>query len=379
MTRSARGSGSLAQTANGAWRLVVSLPPDPITGKRRQLVRTVRGSKTHARNALNTLLAERGSGRLNGSAITVAGLVGEWLDNDTELSPTTRADYERMRVFLRGPFGQRPASKVTVAEVRDLYRHLAGQGVTPWRVQRLHEVLRRAFNLGVRWEWLQRNVVALASPPSPNRKAAPVPTADDVILLLNAIGDDFATWLRVAAATGARRGEVCGLQWADIDLDLAVVRVARSVAYTPATGVVVKSTKTGRVRVLAIDENTCRMLAAHRVTCVERAKMAGRVLADDAFVFATELDGSTPWRPDRATQRFVRLRDSLGLNVRLHDLRHASVTYLLGAGSSPNDVASRHGHARTSVTLDVYGHAVPVRDRQMAELVGQRLDGANLR
>jgi hypothetical protein len=50
----------MKQTASGAWRLVVSLPSDPVTGVRRQLVRTVRGSKTQARTALNALLAERG-------------------------------------------------------------------------------------------------------------------------------------------------------------------------------------------------------------------------------------------------------------------------------------------------------------------------------
>lgn len=376
MTRSAPGAGSIQSRGEGSWRLVVSLAPDPITGRRRQLVRTVRGSKRQARDALNALLAERGSGRLNGSAITVCGLVAEWLDNETELSPTTMDDYRRVvRMWLQGPFGAKPASKVTVAEVRDFYRHLTEQGVSPWRVLRLHEVLRRAFNLGMRWEWLARNPVELASPPTPRPKKRPMPTDRDVIAILNAAGHDFATYLRVLTAAGARRGEICGLQWPDLDLDRGVAAIRRSVVYTAATGVQVKGTKTDKARVFALDETTCHMLAAHRLICIERARLVGKVLDDESFVFASVLDGSLPRRPDWATQYFVRLRDRLGINVQLKQLRHDSVTYLLNEGIAPNAVASRHGHARTSMTLDVYGHAVPASDRLAAELVGRRLDG----
>jgi integrase len=379
VTRSAPGSGSMKQTASGAWRLVVSLPSDPVTGSRRQLVRTVRGSKTQARTALNALLAERGSGRLDGSAITVAGLVAEWLDNETELSPTTKVEYQRMRRWLRGPFGQRPASKVTVAEVRDLYRHLAKDGVSAFQVQQLHKVLSRAFNLGMRWEWLVRNPIAFASPPPAKGRATPMPSDDDVRRLLAAAGGDFAVWLRVCAATGMRRGEVCGLQWADVDLERAVLLVARAVVVTAGGPPLVKGTKTNRVRVFAIDETTCKMLDAHRLVCIERARWVDHVPLlniDRAFVFSMELDGSKPWRPDLASHRYDRLRKQVGISVPLKSLRHDSVSYLLSEGADPNNVANRHGHARTSMTLDVYGHAVPARDRDLAELVGRRLDGS---
>jgi integrase len=35
-------------------------------------------------------------------------------------------------------------------------------------------------------------------------------------------------YLWLAAVTGARRGELCGLQWADIDLDAGVIHIAHS-------------------------------------------------------------------------------------------------------------------------------------------------------
>jgi integrase len=56
----------------------------------------------------------------------------------------------------------------------------------------------------------------------------------------------------VAVATGARRGEVCALRWCDVDLDERIVRIGRSVSATASAGLIIKSTKTGRSRVVSL-------------------------------------------------------------------------------------------------------------------------------
>jgi integrase len=48
------------------------------------------------------------------------------------------------------------------------------------------------------------------------------------------------------------------------------------------------------------------------------------------------------WRPDSVTQRWVALRDRIGLrSIRLHDLRHFQATMLLKAGVPVKNVSSR--------------------------------------
>ena len=59
---------------------------------------------------------------------------------------------------------------------------------------------------------------------------------------------------------------------------------------------------------------------------------------------------------------------------RFHDLRHFSVTTLIAAGVDVRTVAERHGHARATMTLDRYAHALPERDRAAAALLGEVLD-----
>ena len=59
-------------------------------------------------------------------------------------------------------------------------------------------------------------------------------------------------WLQIAVATGARRGELCALRWCDFDLDARTVRIERSVSATKKHGIFIKTTKTGRVRLVSI-------------------------------------------------------------------------------------------------------------------------------
>jgi integrase len=81
-----------------------------------------------------------------------------------------------------------------------------------------------------------------------------------------------------------------------------------------------------------------------------------------------------PWTPGGVTQRFKIIRDSIGLNrVRLHDLRHFTVTRLMAAGVPVRTVSGRLGHANPSTTLTVYSHWVEATDQAAAAIMGELL------
>ena len=60
--------------------------------------------------------------------------------------------------------------------------------------------------------------------------------------------------------------------------------------------------------------------------------------------------------------------------IRLHDLRHTSATLLLAENINIETVSKRLGHNNTSTTLNVYGHAMPVKDADAANLLGVLID-----
>ena len=73
--------------------------------------------------------------------------------------------------------------------------------------------------------------------------------------------------LRVIAATGARRGEVCALRWSDLDAQAGALTIRRSLAAVVG-GPMEKDTKTHAARRIAVDKATLAALASHRATAV---------------------------------------------------------------------------------------------------------------
>jgi integrase len=55
--------------------------------------------------------------------------------------------------------------------------------------------------------------------------------------------------------------------------------------------------------------------------------------------------------------------------IRLHDLRHTHATLALQAGVHPKVVSERLGHAKITITLDVYSHAIPALQEDAAATV----------
>jgi integrase len=158
----------------------------------------------------------------------------------------------------------------------------------------------------------------------------------------------LAPLLMLAALTGMRRGELCALRWTDVDLERGELDVSRSVVVVPG-GLAVKTTKTDKFRIVALDTVGVALLTGHRAKVEEWARQAEATVITDAYVFSHAVDCSKPFRPDNVTGFFTRVRDSLGLHeVRLHDLRHFTATQLIGAGVDVRTVAGRLGRRSRS-------------------------------
>jgi integrase len=319
--------------------------------------------------------------------MTVGQMLERWFEHaEGRLSPST-ADHARtiLDAHLLPHIGETPLRQLTTAKIDALYRLLSERGgrggkpLAPATVRRTHNVLHRALVQAVRWGWVSLNPAAAASPPPlPSRDIRP-PSPEQLRLLFARAGEEnpaFAVFLQLAAATGARRGELVALRWTDVDLASGVVTIARG-AVKGKDGLVVKDTKTHGTRRIALDRATVALLAAHRQAAESVARACETLLPDDAYVFSDDPDGRSSWRPWLVTQAFARLAARSGMReVRLHDLRHFVATRLLSSGVDVRTVAGRLGHKNPNVTLSVYAHFLPEADREAAELLGRILTPA---
>jgi integrase len=326
--------GSMRQRGS-AWELRVYLGADPVSGKPRYVTKTVQGGKREAQKVLNELVVAAERGTIAKTRTTVGELLdGSMLDG--------------------GGHDGRPLS--------------------PGTIRRVHGILRRALTQGVRWGWLGVNPATSASPPRVPAPTINPPTPTELARLQASIereDPEFATFVRLSAITGARRSEMLGLRWPDVDLERAVLTISRGLVVGP-DGLVEKDTKTHQVRRIALDPATVEALRMHRSAADERAaRFAGHV-APDAFVFASDVAGRIPWFPDSASRRFRQACGRIDLHgVRLHDLRHYVATRLLTAGVDVRTVSGRLGHRNAATTLNVYAHFVPEADQEAANVLAR--------
>lgn len=92
----------------------------------------------------------------------------------------------------------------------------------PSTIRGIHSVLSGAFAAAQRWEWTDRNPAESAKPPTAIRQPVPATSPEDVAEVIAEARRRSAAlglYLWLVVVTGVRRGELCGLQFGDIDLD----------------------------------------------------------------------------------------------------------------------------------------------------------------
>lgn len=310
---------------------------------------------------------------------SVGHLVDHQLDSAT-YAPTTLDQYRMAWARVPDVFKDQRVDRVTVSALDALYARLAADGLTAHRVRKVHELLSVSLQRAVRWEWLASNPARNATPPTVRNAEVVPPPPDEVRRALGLVDGQLLTYLRTAASTGARRGELCGLQWRDVIIDDTTRRVVirRSVSYTPSSGVIVKDTKTGTRghRVIGIDATTAQMLLEHQASRTADLDALGLPLNVDGFVFSNTV-GASPWRPDYPTALLADVRKAHGLpaSVTIKNLRHFVATEMLGRGVPVTVVAGRLGHTTSATTTKVYAHFLPEIDGAAADDHGDVLDG----
>lgn len=372
MTRQAYGAGSMREREPGVWRLRVMV-------KGKQVERTFRGTETAARKELRRLTVEdapAGDGRTFGDLLT------KWLAHIAKRGRAPKTIDEARREIenrIRPLLGNIPVSGLTAEQLDDAYDAWLGEGLSESSVHRHAAVISAALTQGFKWGWIDSNPALRSSPPAQPKTKARAASPDQVSNVLHRAQDDdpvMAAAVALAFVTGARRGELCALKWSDVDLigrtvtiDKALTQVGRKLE--------VKGTKTGRDKVVTLDDASVAVLRNHRAWQEDLAERAGSPLVADPYVLSDNANGGCPVEPSKITDRFTALRKAAGVRagITFHSLRHASATEQLAAGISPVDVAARLGHASTRTTLETYAHALPAGDVKAASVMGALLPG----
>jgi integrase len=226
--------------------------------------------------------------------------------------------------FWLKSIGNKTIDSITIVDITKVLSHLSDTKSNA-TVNRFKAAISVVFNYACRQYNLTSNPVGLIpSKPEDNHRVRYLSTLERKSLL-RACGK--ANWPKLyllvlmAITTGARRGELLGLRWNDIDFE-------RQTAY-------VQTTKNGQPKVLPLTDDVVNELTRFRQQ-------------DASLIFNSEVNPSNAFCFNEQWKKALALAEVD--NFRFHDLRHTTASYLAMSGASLLEIADVLGHKQISVT-----------------------------
>ena len=321
--------------------------------------------------------------------------------------------------------GSKRMVDVRIQDIERIYIQMLAAGLSGTTCRRVHEVLRSIYNRAVQIGLLtpEKNPINRVKPPRIDKaykyKVFTEEQAKRFIQALHmeypitcpahtrknqngteyevkaykfpkpvTISTMFQAFFILALYTGCRRGELCGLNWDDIDFKKRTLRINKSLARTNASGHFLKDPKTtAGDRMLTLPSECLSILAKWREEAINYAIEAGSNWCgspisefDSGPVFyKRETEPGSRMSLDLPGKKFrevITLYNSQCENekdklpyIRLHDLRHTNASILLANNVDLATVAHRLGHEKITTTLAIYTHFLPLKDQEAVNLL----------
>jgi integrase len=357
------GEGSISKRKDGRWwgRYTVHTNDGPkqkaVYGKTRaEVAAKLRKAMTDLDHGL---IFDTGN-------VTVGEYLDRWLAdcvrplvNQGKMEHSTYVRYAGIvRNHLRPALGRKKLRDLSRVEVRSFYNQ-KGKSLSPKSVDHLHATLQKALGQAARDDLVPRNVATGERPRSSrNRDEAKALSAEQVGALLRAASGERNEALYVVAVhTGLRQGELLGLQWTDVDLDVGKLSVRRSLKVTEdGLGFGPPKNKASR-RSVPVNKTAVAALRAHRQRQNEE-RLRSPSWRDADLVFPNRI-GKPSDHNNLYHREYKPLLESAGLagkGYTFHTLRHTFATALFMRREHPKVVQSLLGHSSITQTMDTYSH-----------------------
>ena len=363
--------GSIYKRNNGTWRAMVTV-------QGRRLTYTAK-TKGEGQNWVRGMLDEIDNGlTYDNTQVSVEMFMEDWLISiEPSLRYNTFKQYSQVtRQHILPVLGNFQLRDLKPEHIQQLYNQMVKNEYGLRTVQVVHSVIHRALVHAVKLGSIPRNPDDATTPPKP--KVVEMQFLDEnqvqqLLITAKARNDRLFALYHLAIATGMRQGELLGLKWSDLEWEQGLLQVQRQLTIKKGGGFEFTAPKTkSGIRRIDLGENTLRILREHRQQQLVQMQMAGETWQENDLIFPSEI-GTTSDR-DNIRKDFKRLLKEAGLPaIRFHDLRHTGASLLLNNGIPVIIVSRRLGHARPSITLDVYGHLMPGKQKEVAMLMDQLL------
>lgn len=362
--RSPKGSGTIYfREDRGKWCAQVITGLNPKNGKyiRKTIYGQTQSDVIKQKKKLESKI--EGGMFLQPTSYTVATWMDQWLSMiKISVEPSTYNTYESIcRIHIKPTLGKFKLEKLTGQQVQQLinekYNPSEGSiGLSRRTVKYISQTLYAAMRKAKAQQLIIFNPAADIELPKNRarglRKKAF--TAEEMNAFLKGTKESphYYLWL-IAFTTGFRRGELLGLQWADVDFESSRITLSRQVLLEGNVLTVKSHLKTyNSAATVMVMPLVIETLKEYRLKQSEAFLKVGQKIEDTDFIFCSS--EKNPLRPDSITGAFKSAvkRCSLRNELSLHGTRHTFATLSTNVGMNLTKLQQLMRHDDVTVTSE---------------------------
>lgn len=351
-----KGEGAVYKRASdGRWCASIELPARPGHPRPRKVI-TSKDKATVIRKLAALVTELEANGEIPTDNQTLEQWLTYWLRGKRRtVTPKTWDGYDWMiRKYITPTIGKVRLSRLGPADVRRLHDTMLTGGLSSTSAGTAHRILSSALSAAVNEGRIARNAAKRVESPPRRVTTLQVLTVPQVASITqNAASTSEGVLWATYLLTGARRGEILGLEWDrvgdGVDLSWQLQRhradwqPAANYEYRHLRGSLYLTRPKSRAgwRVIPLVDPLRTILETWR-----------RTSAPNRYGLVFTTGTGTPLDPDNVTKRWTEAVAALGIDkpIRLHDLRHTAVTLLYDAGVPEATIVQIVGHSSVTMT-----------------------------
>ncbi len=317
---------SIREKKKGVWEVRAFVSRDPLTGRTRHVSRSITGTAAAARKLRSKLEAEVAEGKHGGTAGTLGMLFDEWnayREGMGAAKTTLAEDRRKIDKDIRPVLGSKPLDRLGSRDLDRFYVACRAKGKGDRTVLTYHRIIHAALQQALVWGWVPSNVAGVVKAPKAVYKPMRVPEPEEVRALIaearKSRNPEMAGLITVAALSGMRDGEICGLRFSAINLDECIITVRLSV-WQVGKHWDMKLPKSNQVRSFKLDPDGIDIIRNRYDKLIESASLIEVEVPEDGFVWSRDPLGQVPYLPHAVSQAFIRIRDRAGVDCRFHGM-----------------------------------------------------------
>lgn len=351
------------------WLFDISDGVNPVTNERNRIIRRGFRTKQDALKAEELYIATHCNKAISSKSITFDMLYE--MMKQTDITEEKKESYIKSQEYsynkhFKKYFEKANISKLTHSDMIVFRDVLLKKGLSNNTVNKQMILLKKLMNVAVKKQCIAEN-------PCHNIKKliqkAPVIdfwTVDEFKQFLTLFKEEEEAYrliFLIAFSTGMRIGEILALTWKDIDLEDESIHVTKTLIR--GTKFRSSSPKTdSSVRRIAIQTSLVRTLTKWKEN--QQLLLAPYFKDTEDLQIFQYVPSFINYDNVRRKYNNICKRDSTLKQIRIHDLRHSHVAFLIHNEEKEFVIKERLGHSTIKITYDIYGHLYPSKQKEVS-------------